>query len=284
MFGSTKGAMGAKTEDTSEERFVKLESLLDRGNEIPSISALSRAIRGKIPSVALADTAIGIDTNVFLRLGKHPKSSDILDYLTVKHDAPLILPGQAVQEFWNNTLSAVGTISKGLEAKVKQLQKEVATLKDDFSEYKERFEGVIQDFSNDYSHVLHDNTIGEISSVVEAFEKKAFLSYVPRSRFINIAAARKSTKTPPGFEDSGYGDFFVWAEFLNGLIVSRDSGRNFTHTVMVTDDQKRDWSRGKIPHPILTAEISALTDCTFELWSLEDLADAVEKAMNTNSN
>ena len=98
MFGINR-----KRPDAVEARLSKLQSLLDRRISIDSLSALASGIRHKPIAVAqLQDVAIGIDSSVFLKIVGHRKSADIIDYLSLQHAAPLILPGQAVQEFWNN--------------------------------------------------------------------------------------------------------------------------------------------------------------------------------------
>ena len=63
----------------------------------------------------MSSTAIAIDTNVFLRMAGHKHREDMIDYLVSQHEAPIILPGQVIQEFWNNHLGAVDTVAKRLQ-------------------------------------------------------------------------------------------------------------------------------------------------------------------------
>ena len=90
---------------------------------------------------------------------------------------------------------------------------------------------------------------------------------------------RKRTRTPPGFKDDGDGDFFIWADFLTGLQLAQAKGSKFVRAILVTRDQKVDWSRAGIAHPILVAEMKALLGISFEIWSDERLNSEIEKAL-----
>src|SRR5687767_7769065 len=96
------------------ERAERIISVLDRQTACDTLGALVLAMTPSAQAVSLADTAIGLDATAFLRLASHPKSADIIDYLSTRHVAPLILPGQAIQEFWNNQLQAVETVASSL--------------------------------------------------------------------------------------------------------------------------------------------------------------------------
>lgn len=86
-----------------------------------------------------------------------------------------------------------------------------------------------------------------------------------------MAENRKKTKTPPGFLDSKDGDFFIWLDMLEGLIVAQDRNIPFTQVALVTTDKKTDWSRGGIAHPILCAEVRTLIGVPFETWDIGKL-------------
>ena len=110
-----------------------------------------------------------------------------------------------------------------------------------------------------------------MSKVEQLLNKKAILSYVPRTRFFEMANNRKRTKTPPGFKDSNDGDFFVWIEFLYGLLKAKDSGGKFNHAILLTDDTKKDWSYKNEAHPILAAEVQSLVGVPFDVWTTDQL-------------
>jgi hypothetical protein len=88
-------------------------------------------------------------------------------------------------------------------------------------------------------------------------------------RFCDIALSRKRTKTPPGFKDEGDGDFYLWVEFLYGLLNARDAGQTFSHAVILTQDKKTDWSRDNIAHPILMAEVQKLVEVPFDVLTID---------------
>ena len=51
------------------------------------------------------------------------KTTDLRDYLETSHAGPLVLPGQVVQEFWNNTVAVIDTVSRSVKKKYDELAK-----------------------------------------------------------------------------------------------------------------------------------------------------------------
>jgi hypothetical protein len=267
-----------KRPDPVAIRLAKLESVLDRKTPVNSLDALSSAMRPKAKEANdLNKIAFGLDSSVFLKLGSHKQSADIVDYLDTRHSGPLILPGQAVQEFWNNQLAAVETVATGLKKKFDALKLDASKVDVNFGDYSEKMQSLLDSFSSEYGYVYDEATLRSTSNILDVLKKKAFLSYVPRTRFSDIAITRKRTKTPPGFKDDGDGDFYIWIEFLGGLMQAKDSGQNFQHAVILTNDQKIDWSRAGIAHPVLTAEVAKLVDVTFEVWTVDQFYAAITK-------
>lgn len=114
---------GIESDLSSDTNLDQLEAVLDRRVSIDSLDALWLAVDRKPKNNPQLETvAIGIDSSVFLRLASHKNSADIVDYLDSKHLGPLILPGQAVQEFWNNQLAAVDTVAAGVKKKVRSFE------------------------------------------------------------------------------------------------------------------------------------------------------------------
>jgi len=254
----------------------RLLELLDRRAAVDSLGALVSALSTTTASAANLDSlAIGIDASVFLRLGQRT-AIDIVDYLDAEHSGPLVLPGQAVQEFWNNQLAVVETIATSLRKKFEALKADASKVDGNFGEFSARIESLLEEFENQYGFVYDEATKRNAIKLLETLQRKATVSYVPRSTFLDVAANRKRTRTPPGFEDGRDGDFFIWADFLYGLMQLRSRGAEFNRVVLVTNDKKIDWSRSGVPHPVLAAEIRALFDATFELWDVKQLAKAIE--------
>ncbi len=260
------------------EQEQRIVSVLDRQTTCDSLSALILAIKPETQKITLSDTAIGLDANVFLRLAGHPKSADIVDYLDSRHSAPLVLPGQAIQEFWNNQLQVVDTIAA-------TLKKQFDTFKATLEKVDKNFEGhlaqigtLLDQFSAEHGHVYDEATIRKTLSLLEVLSRRALVSYAPRNRYQEIATLRKKTKTPPGFKDDGDGDFYIWVDLLTGLQRAQIQKQKFSRAALVTLDKKMDWSRAGAAHPILVAEIRALLDVPFEIWTIDKLATEIAAA------
>lgn len=260
-----------------EDALALIESVLDRRVPIDGLAALTSAISRRTgPVRSLTTTAIGLDANVFLRLAKHSRIEDIVDYLNTAHAAPLIMPGQAIQEFWNNQLSAVDTVAASIKKRFDALKADTAKIDDNFSAFYDRFDSVLADFTSEHGYLYDESTIRFTLRLLNVLETKAEVCYVPRLRFQALADNRKRTKTPPGFKDDGHGDFYIWTDFLFGLLRAKNVGQSFEHAVLVTNDQKLDWSRGGIAHPILAAELERIVGVSFEVWTLEQLWAAID--------
>ncbi len=217
----------------------------------------------------LSHTAFGLDTNIILRMARaESKTTDLRDYLATSHLGPLVLPGQVVQEFWNNTISVIDTVSRSVQRKYDELAKELpkTEVADDIHD---RFGELLREFERRYGYLYDPKTAKRFAELWSMLEIKAVVSYAPRSRFERLVQIRNSTKTPPGFKDAGDGDFFVWADFLLGLLEARTGGDEFDSVVLITEDTKPDWSSGGVAHPILVAEVDALLGVPFETWTLD---------------
>lgn len=98
-----------------EDREAKMMAVLNRHADIGALDALIYAYKHEPRETRLAETAIVLDSSVFLRLGSYV---DVVDYLHTAHLAPLILPGQSVQEFWNNDLSVSDPIAAAIKKRL----------------------------------------------------------------------------------------------------------------------------------------------------------------------
>ena len=264
----------------ADDRLRVVEEILGRGSPIDAIGALSRSFRPPIRSLEkLERSALGLDANVFLRMGRR-NLSDVPDYLGSQHTAPLILPGQVVQEFWNNQLSSIESIAKNIEKSFRAFDADLTKMEDAAPELREdgfrlEMKRLLGQFHQEHGYLYDDATLRQMQSIIDMLKEKAKVPFVPRERFQHLAAWRKRTKTPPGFKDDSDGDFYVWSDFLYGLVSASAEGASFDQAVLVTNDVKPDWSRGGIPHPILSAEVAAACNVPFEVWTLDEVATAI---------
>jgi len=271
------GSEGGKAQADSQQQ-EQLIGVLDRRTSLESLDALVFALRPTPATTSLGRTAIGFDANIILRLSGHAKSVDIIDYLNATHSAPLILPGQAIQEFWNNQLQAVETMVSGLRKRFDTLKVDFGKVDKNFGDYATQIDELLDKFSTEHGHVYEEGTVRKTLALFEMLQKKALVPYAPRLRFREIAAQRKRTRTPPGFKDEGDGDFFIWVDFLMGLQHAKTKELAFERAVFVSLDQKIDWSRAGIAHPILVAEVKALVGVPFEIWTIEKLASEIARS------
>ena len=213
--------------------------------------------------------ALGFDTNAIFRVGLGARGADSLDYLRAKHDGPVIIPGQAIQEIWNNLLAAVEPQAKKLRKMFDDLSVEVLGIDQSLGAPGVAVREAIEDLVSSHGDWIDPSAQAAFDATLDVLETVGTCRFVPRSEFATLAEIRKATKTPPGFRDAiGYGDFFIWADFLYG--VAGSDPKDFGAVVFVTNDAKSDWSRHGVAHPVLVAEALGIVNVPFRLLALSE--------------
>lgn len=257
-------------------------AVLNREVPLDHLGALKTAISGRSTSTGsqLANFAVSLDSSALLNLVGREHSTEVIDYLGEIHQAPVIVPSQSLQEFWNSRLVGVQGVADRLQTAFDNLDRIVREIDPEYDGVKQDSALLVAHFRAEFGHVLDERTAVRLSSLMETLTQRATVPQIPRSLVQTIADERKATKTPPGFKDPGDGDFYVWAETLVGLASARASGRDFEHVVLVSDDVKKDWSTKGSAHPTLVAEVSALFRTGFSTWTSRTLAARIAEYLD----
>lgn len=219
-------------------------------------------------------TAFAIDSGALLRMARDTKNYDVIDFLLTL-DTPTVLPGQTLQEFWNNRLEYIHTIGSEFSKRfnpfheyIRKSAGKFGTLEDDLNSWLNKIE-------EEFLHRYDDQTARSVTKLLSLLEGSILCDFAPREVLAHIAEQRKKTKTPPGFRDSAdnYGDFYVWADTLYSLqIYTIAKGVvDFDQLILVSNDEKLDWVSQEIPHPALTSEVGSLFRVPFQVWTYEKL-------------
>lgn len=264
------------TEPLEEELF----NILSWQTPLPLLSNLKTGISGNDRNLPLkTNAALCLDSNIFLRLAGGTVADDIIDYLDNKHSGPIILPSQVIQEFWNNSGKKVEEFADQIQKKSQELNVAIRKVEDELGDDSALVVGakeLVENFTNDFGHVFIAQHRPALVNLMDMLMNRATVTQVQRLRFSDVAKARAMTKTPPGFKDVGDGDFFIWAEFLLGLLVAKNAGRSFDVALFITNDVKKDWSTNGVPHPILSAEVFAAAGVPFGTLTLDDFTRSVK--------
>jgi hypothetical protein len=270
---------------TSQEKLLlEIEEILDRRTEIPALEELVRSLsKVSQASIAMPTTkamAIAIDSSAMLRLNRGRYASDTIDYLRTSHPVPLILPGQAIQEFWNNQLSVVSTLASKVNKEVAAVISTTESFDISFGPALERLRSEIASFHSEFAEIYDDSTIANTIALLDVFSTNGVVHFIPRLRFAKFSNHRQMTKTPPGFKDAGDGDFFVWLDILYSLGQIRSS-YVLEGVAIVTQDVKADWQRHGIAHPVLGAELRRVVDVPLHFWTVDQLHKYVQEQLLT---
>lgn len=230
-----------------------------------------------------SDIAFGIDTNALLQMARRAKMIDsAVDFLNNRKDKPVILPGQVMQEFWNNKVGNAKVTSRHLWEKFNDFKDYVEDQKENFESYIDDIEQILNRFESEYSGIYSESIIGDVKDLLSKLDNNISVHFCPRREFYDVAAHRRRTKTPPGFEDKRDtdGDFYVWLDFLYGLMKESEKGKDFNRIVFVTNEKKADWVSGEAAHPILVSEVRAIFGKPFEIWNCNKFLDVVKREMS----
>ncbi|MGP5220538.1 PIN-like domain-containing protein [Arthrobacter rhombi] len=259
-----------------------LESVWNALNRNGSPALLEELYNGLAPDrrpelPAESNLAFGFDTNTIFRLGLTRQGPDAIDYLSTKHKGPVIIPGQAIQEIWNNFLAGVEPKAKTVVKKLDDLEAELEKIGQELGPLGKEAEQAVQALISSHGDWTDPAALSDFDGTLKTLLDVAEVSHVPREEFYGLALARKETKTPPGFKDEArnFGDYYVWADFLYGL--AKADLTDVDAVIFVTNDEKRDWSKNRVPHPVLVAEARLVSGKDFRLWTLDEFRRHAKK-------
>lgn len=227
--------------------------------------------------------AVGLDTNILKGLRRDSTFADGLFLRLKANKVALITPGQSLVEFWNNHHVFANDEWNSFRNDLGNLKKRIerGNLLDFDAARVGEISRLVQEVSSDLHETKSPEYLATSRTLVQSMLETARVPQVSRVRFADVASARLSTKTPPGFADEGSkvaaaGDFFVWADFLLGcLCVEVEENRD--HFVWVTDDSKPDWKTGSSGHPSLLEEFRWVREARLTVLSLRDLRVLIQR-------
>lgn len=273
---------------TTESYVRRLKRVICRELEVPIGSFLYAAIDNSTMRdySNLQTCAVCLDSNLLIKVLANSKRDQFIDYFRIRHSGPLIVSAQTLQEFWKNYHNSLETVSRDIEGKLAALTQALNALEGLFDEYRTSIVAVINDFKQENEHVFSKDMEKHVLNFLTVLHEKGIEAQAPRSELFAAAAQRRASKTPPGFKDKEYseGDFFVWLDFLYGLLIASDDSRysgSITRAVFVTEDRKIDWVKGKEAHPVLAAEVGALVGIPLEIWTLKELFAALDQSTSS---
>ena len=275
-----EGSADSRVHYFPERTLQTVWNVMNRSSNIESFTELHRGlVDGRRPRIDdETDIAFGFDTNALYRIGLNGTSGDnAIDYLSQQHNAPVIIPGQTIQEVWNNIVAGLEPQAKKVQKAFEALETDLLAIEQELGTAGDTARVAIDALTDAHADWLDPSSFTIFDRTVEALLKVGSVSYVPRVEFTELARVRNDTKTPPGFRDenNNHGDFFVWADFLYGL--AKVSTGGLGASVFVTDERKIDWRRLARPHPLLIAEASAVSGLPFDLWTVADFQRHVNK-------
>lgn len=238
------------------------------------------------PTAMPADIgAVGLDTNALKILRQDTILASSLAAWIASETIPLVVPGQALQEFWNNHRAFIRgseTLERDLQTLSNNVKKiATGTTNDELLERMNEIGEALRAFERVSLEVRDPELFKKSAAVWTELATVATVPHVPRSEFHELGQARFGSKTPPGFEDLDkfprhLGDFYVWADFLYGLLLAKNAGRlRAGRVIFFTDDAKQDWLTSGRPHPTLAAEMLLLIGQPLQILSPTRISDIV---------
>jgi len=212
--------------------------------------------------------AIGFDTNALkkLRRASPATQTSLLTFLESR-EVKTVLPAQGRAEYWNHHRAFANTV-EAIQAETRKLAKRYDNLPSmaGASAALRSYAKEIDDLADDVGDTENEHLLKLSVEFWEVLLGSSIVADVPRSDFARIGQTRLACGVPPGFADerkraNGLGDFYVWADFLFGLLSLQlpavEPGKSTI--VFVTEDAKEDWIVSGVPHPTLLGEVNVLT-------------------------
>ena len=231
-------------------------------------SPLDWSVTDHNPAIDAVDLPeiIGFDTSALKALRRDPIGlSSLLSGLATRR-IPIVLPGQAVQEYWNNHRTFSNEDSSRLRKEIEKLQQGLLDVgAASASEHVTTIAEALTELDGDLQQVKDARAfLRRSTDAMDDLLRFGQVAFVSRLTFGPLAEFRLASKVAPGFDDAktkvaALGDFFVWADFLLGCM---RHGRplaspSSSFGLLVTDEKKVDWRTGELAHPVLTAEYKA---------------------------
>lgn len=248
----------------------------------PDAQALFRHEQPKLSDIS-DNCIVVLDANVLL-FPFEMQSASVTEiekvYTRLAGEGRLIIPGQAVREFYKNRSGKIAAIADVIDgvidrAKKPVFEKPIPLLEDDkeYSEAKALAVEIInknKDIVRKLSAVnerLKDEVGGDrVSSIYRKVLTDCVceltLNDEQRQEIVAEVARRAQLEIAPGFkdhgkEDGGVGDFIIWKTIL------REAATRRAHCIFVTEEKKPDWfvkRKGAFqPRPELLDEFRAQT-------------------------
>ena len=266
----------------SEEHIEKVRRVLCREhgdlNWLEHLTGISR------DSVSKEVSAIGLDTNALKHLRRDLSAqNDVLVQIEAAR-TPVIVPGQAMQEYWNNHaafLADVGNVVSSLDNVLRKIERVQGA-----GDPRGRIEQVkrdVQEINAEFQDTQNPQLMSESIEFWQKLNTVSFTPFVPRLQFADIGRLRFETKTPPGFADekkiaNQLGDFFVWADLLLGLASLELDASTPRRVLFVTGDVKEDWYSFGVPHPVLIGEMFAVSGQVLQLMRPEEFVKLMQES------
>jgi len=245
------------------------------------MTPLGRHVEDALPQKI---AAIGLDTNILKYLRRQTLKADELLNYSETNQVPLIIPGQCVQEFWNNHSVFVRDL-EGIFSPLQTLKNKVAkaSLPQTQQHILDEVEKKLDLFKFEMEDSKRPELLSESFELWRSLESKVLMPYVPRSLFRSLGEVRYSTKVAPGFAEDkpanqALGDFYAWADFLLGLQQAGVSNASESRILFVTDDSKPDWKTSGRPHPMLLGEVHQLTGAILDILGSKAFFESIQDA------
>lgn len=262
--------------DARQQHIDRICNVLSRQTPFSSLALVLDALEdaAKRQPADPNKIAFGLDANVILHMQRH---SLIPDYLGGIHSGLVILPSQAVQEFWNNRQTMQGA-AHDVRSRFDGLKQTVAKLDLEHQQFVEGFESLLADFEASSGWTWAESFRTKVTAAFKQVSARAIEPQFPKDVMAQISHERDACRTPPGFKDKDKsGDLYVWAEFLLGLLEGKLAGHDFEMAVLLTRDKKADWGKGGYAHPFLSAELRELVGVEFETWDMNEMMQHAKK-------
>jgi PIN like domain len=234
------------------------QNLFYRDKIFPDAKALLQYKQKAIEEIK-SSCLVGIDANILLlpyQLNQVSLTEIVKVYTSLNAHKRLIIPGQALREFFTRRAEKLGTIVQHLRDEASKLEQPLKTkigildneesfqkakkIANEIGKLSKTLQSQLNDIANNLSLRVGDDPVSvAYSSLTEAIRELEF-DAAHQTKFQKDLEWRYAHKIPPGYMDAknpsgGAGDLLIWKTILN------EGKQRHKDFIFVTAEEKPDW-------------------------------------------
>ncbi|MGJ3232983.1 MAG: PIN-like domain-containing protein [Oceanicaulis sp.] len=159
--------MISRSERSALRAAEAVKAVMERRVEVPVLGAFLESLDEQSQVSPVEEALICFDTNVLLDWAGSG-STNVTDYLSSVHKYPIVIPGQVLQEFWNNQFSAIQSTPREVKKKFDDFAQAIENIDGSLEWGREGVERALSHLSERYPYLLSGRAAKNVEALFRA--------------------------------------------------------------------------------------------------------------------